>query len=117
MLTHLRQRGFSLAVLSNFDFRLRSLLNQLELASNFDIIVVSGELGIEKPDPKIFDVILKHFDLTNPTEILHIGDSVRKDYLGARDYGAKSLLYDPKLKEPSVPVENKLVSFRDLSIY
>lgn len=117
MLTHLRHRGFSLAVLSNFDFRLRSILNQLKLAPYFDIIVASGELGYEKPDPKIFDVVFKHFDLIHPTEMLHIGDSIRKDYLGARDYGAKSLLFDPNLKESSISLENKLVSFKNLSIY
>ena len=87
------------------------------LSSYFDAILISGELGFEKPDPKIFNIVFKHFDLTNPAEILHIGDSVRKDYLGAKDYGAKSILFDPTLKESSVSVENKLVSFKNLKLY
>jgi putative hydrolase of the HAD superfamily len=54
-LTALRRRGLRLAVVSNWDARLRPLLAALGLAEFFEVIVVSGEVGWHKPDPRLFD--------------------------------------------------------------
>ena len=53
-LSDLRNRGYSLAVLSNNDSRLRSVLADLSIDSLFEKIFISSEMGVEKPDLRIF---------------------------------------------------------------
>ncbi|CAI4230828.1 unnamed protein product [Auanema sp. JU1783] len=116
-LTNLRRKGLSLVITSNFDIRLRNLLKDMNVIELFDMVLISGELGIEKPDPRIFNLILKHFKLDSPSELLHIGDNLRKDYLGAKDIGAKAILFDPLLKDSSIDLSNKITTFQNLDLY
>ncbi|CAJ0585284.1 unnamed protein product, partial [Mesorhabditis spiculigera] len=96
VLEKLRARKIPLAIISNFDGRLRDLLKSLKMADYFEYIALSGELGHDKPDPRIFQTVIDHFKLATPAELLHIGDHPRKDYEAARNFGAHALLYDPK---------------------
>lgn len=90
-LTELRERNLRLAVISNWDERLRPLLVSLELAHFFETIVVSIEVGTPKPDANIFKVGAAKLQLP-PDQILHIGDSPREDVEGARNAGFDALL-------------------------
>ncbi|GAB2297207.1 hypothetical protein Dimus_031320 [Dionaea muscipula] len=54
----LRDAGVKLAVVSNFDTRLRKLLKDLNVLDLFDAVVISSEVGFEKPDAKIFEAAL-----------------------------------------------------------
>uniref|UniRef100_A0A1S4C2V8 Ribulose bisphosphate carboxylase large chain n=1 Tax=Nicotiana tabacum TaxID=4097 RepID=A0A1S4C2V8_TOBAC len=56
--------------------------------------VFSGLEGVEKPDPRLFEIALKRARNVAPEEVLHIGDSMRKDYLPARSVGMHALLLD-----------------------
>jgi putative hydrolase of the HAD superfamily len=82
----LRARGFKLAALSNWDERLRPLLQVLGLAEYFEVIVVSGEIGHHKPSPAIYAQAAQALNLP-PGQILHIGDGQREDWEGARQAG------------------------------
>lgn len=62
--------------------------------SEWDFGVFSGLDGVEKPDPRIFEIALKKAGNVAPEEALHIGDSLRKDYLAARGVGMHALLLD-----------------------
>uniref|UniRef100_A0A914CLM2 Haloacid dehalogenase-like hydrolase domain-containing protein 3 n=1 Tax=Acrobeloides nanus TaxID=290746 RepID=A0A914CLM2_9BILA len=88
----LKSRGYFIAITSNFDSRLRSLLQEFGIISHVDFLALSGELGVSKPDPAIFEALLKRFDLKSPNEILHIGDDYEKDYLAARNFGSSAYL-------------------------
>lgn len=79
----LRERGYRLAVLSNWDERLRPLLDELGIASFFEHIFVSCELGCEKPDPRIFAAAEARLGASG-SQILHVGDSFLHDVTGAR---------------------------------
>ena len=92
-LTKLAQRGLELGVISNWDGRLRPLLRQLNLQSQFSTIVVSGEVGFQKPAPEIFRRALAGLGLP-PDRVLHVGDSRREDVEGARAVGMKAALLD-----------------------
>lgn len=81
-LTALRRKGRRLAVVSNWDTRLRPLLAALGLAEFFEVIVVSGEVGWHKPDPRLFDHAARQLGLP-PDRMLHVGDSVEEDVRGA----------------------------------
>lgn len=77
---------FQLAVLSNFDGRLRLILQHLGIAKFFEHIFISSEIGADKPDPEIYRRALKLIDL-NPNEALHVGDDPERDWEAARAAG------------------------------
>jgi putative hydrolase of the HAD superfamily len=85
VLEQLRHR-FQLAVISNFDGRLRFILEQLGVSKYFRHIFISSELGADKPDPEIFRRALKLIDL-NPNEVLHVGDESERDWKAAAEAG------------------------------
>ncbi len=85
VLEQLRPR-FQLAVISNFDGRLRLILQHLGISKFFAHVFVSSELGADKPDPEIFRRALKFIDL-KPNEVLHVGDDSERDWEAARAAG------------------------------
>jgi putative hydrolase of the HAD superfamily len=87
----LRKAGLRLAVISNWDERLRPLLADLGFESDFDTVVVSGEEGAHKPSPEIFVTAARRLGVAE-SAVLHIGDSPREDYEGARAAGCQALL-------------------------
>jgi FMN phosphatase YigB (HAD superfamily) len=54
-LQRIRQMGFRTAVVSNFDSRLRRIMADLDIDRLFDCVVVSAEVGAEKPNPLVFE--------------------------------------------------------------
>ncbi len=62
--------------------------------SEWDFGVFSGLEGVEKPDPQIYKIALERAGDVAPEEILHIGDSMRKDYMPAKSVGMHALLLD-----------------------
>ncbi|KAK8632977.1 hypothetical protein V6N13_013833 [Hibiscus sabdariffa] len=88
----LRKAGVKLAVVSNFDTRLRPLLRALNCEHWFDAVAVSAEVEAEKPNPTIF---VKACELLGikPEEAVHVGDDRRNDVWGARDAGCDAWLW------------------------
>ncbi|MEB3234931.1 MAG: HAD-IA family hydrolase [Cyanobacteriota bacterium] len=91
-LQHWHASGLKLAVVSNFDRRLHSLLAQLDLAELFDAVVVSSEAGAAKPDPRPFALALEALGLA-ASETWHVGDSPA-DLDGARAAGIRCVLIE-----------------------
>jgi len=89
----LRSRGLKLAVISNWDERLRPLLHSLELDRYFEEIVISCEVGVPKPSAVIFSRAAEDLRLS-PGEILHVGDDPIADVEGARAAGFKGVFLD-----------------------
>ena len=77
---------FRLAVISNFDGRLRLILEHLGISKFFTHIFVSSEVGADKPDPEIYRRALKFINL-KPNEVLHVGDDPERDWEGASAAG------------------------------
>lgn len=90
-LRELRARGYRLAILSNWDLRLRPLLQDLDLAREFAHLVISSEVGAEKPDTRIFRYAEAVF-AAPPGHFLHVGDSDHHDAGGAAAAGWRCLL-------------------------
>lgn len=93
-LDRLRARGFRLGVVSNADGRVRTLLQELGLASRFEVIVDSHDVGVEKPDPRIFEIALAAMRAT-PAHAVYVGDFPQVDVVGARRAGIRPILLDP----------------------
>jgi len=77
---------FDLAVISNFDGRLRIILEHLGVSKFFSHVFLSSELGADKPDPEIFRRALR-LSGTQPNESLHAGDDPERDWKGASQVG------------------------------
>ena len=80
------QPRFKLAVISNFDGRLRLILQHLGISNYFSYIFISSELGAEKPDPEIFRRAFRIMHL-RPDEGLHVGDDPERDWKAAAEAG------------------------------
>jgi putative hydrolase of the HAD superfamily len=91
VLVALRNRGLKLAIISNWDDRLPGLLQQLDLTKYFDHLVCSYAVGATKPAPAIFQSARERLGLSFD-QILHVGDSYREDFQGARAAGMPALL-------------------------
>ncbi len=76
------QPRFELAVISNFDGRLRFILENFGVLKSFAYIFISSEIGADKPDPEIFRRALKLIKL-KPDQVLHVGDDSERDWEAA----------------------------------
>ena len=77
---------FELAVISNFDGRLRLILQHLGISKYFAHVFISSELGADKPDPEIFRRALNLMHL-NTDDVLHVGDDRERDWQAATAAG------------------------------
>lgn len=96
VLTNLQQR-FRLAVVSNFDGRLRFVFEHLGLRPFFEQLFLSSELGADKPDPEIFRRALRFMNL-QATEVLHVGDHPQHDWAAAEAAGLEVFRLDQNQK-------------------
>lgn len=77
-----------LAVISNFDGRLRRVLDHLGVLERFERLFISSELGCEKPDSAIFRKALKFMN-AEPGRCIHAGDDPERDWAGGAAVGLK----------------------------
>jgi HAD superfamily hydrolase (TIGR01549 family) len=93
VLDALRQRGLQLVVVSNANGRLRDVLRRLSIDRYFHHVLDSFEEGVEKPDPRLFQIALKKANAEAATTI-HVGDLYEIDVVGARSAGIRGVLLD-----------------------
>ncbi len=95
-LAYFQARKFRLALVTNGDSEgQRAKVARFGLAKFFDLILVEGELGIGKPDRRIFSKALELIGST-PEQTLMIGDNLVWDILGAHTAGIKGIWLDWK---------------------
>ncbi|KAM7524739.1 hypothetical protein LguiA_014646 [Lonicera macranthoides] len=97
-----RKKGLIVGLVSNAEYRYQDVILPalgLNQGSEWDFGVFSGLEGVEKPDPKIYEIALERAGNIAPEEALHIGDSMRKDYVPATSVGMHGLLLD-RFKTP-----------------
>ena len=99
---------FQLAVVSNFDGRLRMILEHLGISKFFKHVFVSSEIGADKPDPEIFRRALKFVGF-EANQVLHAGDDPRRDWKAATVAGLSIFKLDrPKNSLRDLLAELKL---------
>jgi HAD superfamily hydrolase (TIGR01549 family) len=93
-LTAFHERGLRLVVVSNANGRLRHLFDRLNLSRWFSALLDSHEWGVEKPDPRLFQLALDAAG-AEAHRTVHVGDLYHVDVAGARRAGlADAVLYD-----------------------
>lgn len=65
-------------------------INRLKMSgigNFFDDVLISEHLGVEKPNPKIFQMALRKMGIENPAKVLVVGDSLSADIQGGINAG------------------------------
>ncbi len=97
--SRLRQAGLVTGLISNFEGWLEGMLIEMEVAHLFDVLVISGKEGMEKPDPGIFHLALERTG-THPRESVYVGDNPEVDVEGAAAVGMTPVLIDRRGRYP-----------------
>jgi putative hydrolase of the HAD superfamily len=113
VLDNLRRRGFALAVVSNADGRVEADLLRRGLGGHFQTVVDSFLVGVEKPDPRIFQLALDRVE-TEAQHAVFVGDVFALDVLGARRAGLEAVLLDPLDRYPNDPDCPRIRSLSEL---
>lgn len=92
--------GYTLGLISNFDHppHVHQVLNEQGLRQWFSVIVISGEVGVEKPHPQIFRFALEQTGMT-PADVVYVGDTA-EDVQGARAAGMHPILIRRERQRP-----------------
>ncbi|WOK94735.1 hypothetical protein Cni_G03440 [Canna indica] len=92
-----RKEGLIVGIVSNAEHRYQDVILPalgIYQGSEWDFGVFSGVVGVEKPNPRIYEIALERAGNIAPQETLHIGDSMRKDYIPAKSIGMHAMLLD-----------------------
>ncbi len=88
-----RGRGLRIVVVSDWDCSLAAHLADIGIGHLLDAVVVSAEIGVAKPDPRIFAAALEAARV-GPAAAMHVGDDPRRDLHGAEMAGITGVLLD-----------------------
>lgn len=94
LLQRLRVSGVVTGLISNWNLSCRDVLSECGFDGLLDVIIVSSEVGFEKPDPRIFQAALQVAGAA-PEECLYVGDNYYDDVIGAHSVGMDCLLIAP----------------------
>ncbi|NQX11073.1 HAD family hydrolase [Microbacteriaceae bacterium VKM Ac-2855] len=94
VLDALSSRGVRLGVITNgeLDFQLRKIRG-VGLSPRLEHVVASGDVGVVKPDPRIFEIACERFGVA-PHEALYVGDRLATDAIGAARAGLMGVFLD-----------------------
>lgn len=104
---------YPLVLVSNFYGNIKSVLKDFGLLDYFKAVIESAEVGVRKPDPKIFELGIKALGL-KPEEVLVIGDSVKNDIDPAKSLGCQTLRITGKEWAPGVLTREDIDSIDNL---
>ncbi len=117
-LGQLKTFEIELAIISNFDSRLYTVLQALALDSWFQSVTISTQVGSAKPEAEIFEAALaKHRYL--PSQAWHVGDSWSEDYEGSVAAGLQGIWLNrdgAKLSMPNLAIDSVVNSAAVLEI-
>lgn len=103
VLTELKARGARIGLISNlWPFPVQRVFDEIGLGEHFEHRVYSFEVGIRKPDGRIFLDACQRFGVT-PAECIMVGDSMGSDIAGALSVGMPTAFINRSGKCVSVP--------------
>lgn len=109
VLEELRDEGFTLHLISNHTEDLLRILERLDWRDLFASVSFSQEVGVEKPDPELFELALRRAKLERARTV-HVGDTWETDVVGARRVGLRPVW----LNRQGAPVRAEVPAIADL---
>lgn len=91
VLKTLKNNGLKLGLISNSAFNYKSPFYKLGLDKYFDIAIFSFEVGLQKPDPEIYKLLLDNLKI-KPYEAIMVGDKFLEDVQAPQELGIKGIL-------------------------
>ena len=101
LLARLRSR-YRLGIVSNFYGNLETVCHNVSIRPFFGVIVDSEQVGISKPDPRIFMKALDGLGVS-PADATFVGDSAARDMAGARALGMRHIWLTGEPAPPGGP--------------
>ncbi len=101
VLAQLKEQGFVLGAVSNWEPRLSQLCENLEIGKYLDFFVVSELEGHVKPSTRLFERALEKVGV-DPKEVIHVGDDLTKDIRPAHKVGMRGVLIE---RDSSIKVD------------
>jgi HAD superfamily phosphatase (TIGR01668 family) len=100
-LEYLKSLGYHLGIISNTsdDKNVQRIVDRQGLRTYFESVVTSASLGIRKPDARIFQAALDHFQVP-PEAAAMVGDTLQADMLGANQMGIYSIWITRRIQMP-----------------
>lgn len=120
LMQRLKESGIKIAICTDLTTHIQHRkLRKLLIADYIDVFVSSEEADAEKPDTKIFNLVISKLNV-KPHEAIHVGDSYEKDVIGASNAGIIPVWFNPS-KKPEARIGVKTVlnieSLRELERY
>ena len=99
-LIELKNRGYKIFAGTNgIGKTQKQRLEDSKMIDLFDDVFISEEMGVEKPNPKFFEIIFDKYDFIEKEDALMIGDSLASDIKGANNFGIDCVWFNPLEKE------------------
>ena len=91
-LDELKERGHKIGLISNARdaANVERLIDNARLRPWLDPIVISANVGVRKPNPRIFKIVLDYWRLP-PEQVVMAGDMLGADILGAHNVGMRGV--------------------------
>ncbi len=113
LLSNLKDQGYELFLLTNGPSQNQwQKIEALELEKYIarDMIFVSGDFGVAKPDLGIFDIVQKKLQC-QPTEVVYVGDNYLNDVKAAIEFGWRAVYFDYQCKGANSLNEGNISDF------
>jgi putative hydrolase of the HAD superfamily len=101
VLAQLRDAGYPIALASNYDHRLHTVIAGLEPLASIKSVIISSEIGWRKPSEHFFAHLAGTLNVP-PAAVLYLGDDLVNDFQGAQQAGMQTMLFDPRGRHPEL---------------
>lgn len=113
VLTYLKEK-YTLHIISNgFKETTLTKMNLSSLNPYFEHVIISEDVGVNKPNPLIFEYALEKAKAMKEESIM-IGDSIEADIYGALNFGMEAIFFNPLKKEKPADVHQEIIHLKEL---
>jgi len=94
----------------------RSRLHLSTIKHHFSDIIISDEVGVAKPDSRIFEIAQKNMEISDKEAVLMVGDNLSSDIKGGNDFGIDTCWYNPgqKASDPKIKATYEITDLEDI---
>ncbi len=110
MLEELKKRGLKIGLISNCYFEEAKVICESELFPYFDVACLSCELGVAKPEKKIYEICMKNL-LVKPEECVYVGDGGSFELETAKELGMAAVQAVWYLREGTTQPKGRMKEF------